>query len=64
MKGYLNRPEENTKFFGDDGFIHTGDLGSILIKHAPSRAEYVIKNPASSRVKLMQFSLVQKQCDV
>ena len=27
MKGYLNRPEENAKFFGDDGFIHTGDLG-------------------------------------
>ncbi len=25
--GYLNRPEENAKFFGDDGFIHTGDFG-------------------------------------
>ena len=26
MKGYLNRPEENAKFFAPDGFIHTGDL--------------------------------------
>ena len=26
MKGYLNRPEENEKFFADDGFVHTGDL--------------------------------------
>jgi 4-coumarate--CoA ligase len=26
MKGYLNRPEENTKFFAEDGFFHTGDL--------------------------------------
>ena len=28
MKGYLNRPEENAKFFADDGFVHTGDLAS------------------------------------
>ena len=28
MKGYLNRPEENAKFFDNDGFVHTGDLGS------------------------------------
>ncbi len=28
MKGYLNRPEENEKFFGRDGFVHTGDLAS------------------------------------
>lgn len=27
MLGYLNRPEENAKFFGQDGFIHTGDYG-------------------------------------
>ena len=27
MVGYLNRPEENAKFFGKDGFAHTGDLG-------------------------------------
>ncbi len=27
MKGYYNRPEENAKFFGKDGFAHTGDLG-------------------------------------
>ncbi len=26
MKGYLNRPEEDAKFFGKDGFFHTGDL--------------------------------------
>jgi len=26
MKGYLNRPEENATFFGEDGWIHTGDL--------------------------------------
>ena len=26
MKGYLNRPEENAKFFAPNGFIHTGDL--------------------------------------
>ena len=28
MKGYLNRPEENEKFFADDGFVHTGDFFS------------------------------------
>ena len=28
MKGYLNRPDENKKFFGKNGFIHTGDLAS------------------------------------
>ena len=27
MKGYLNRPEENAKFFAEDGFVRTGDLG-------------------------------------
>jgi long-subunit acyl-CoA synthetase (AMP-forming) len=27
MKGYLNRPEDNKKFFCDDGFVRTGDLG-------------------------------------
>ena len=28
MKSYLNRPKENIKFFDQDGFVHTGDLGS------------------------------------
>ena len=28
MKGYLNRPGENKKFFGKNGFVHTGDLAS------------------------------------
>ena len=27
MKGYLNRPDENSHFFAEDGFIRTGDLG-------------------------------------
>ena len=30
MKGYLNAPTENERFFNDpknEGFIHTGDLG-------------------------------------
>ena len=26
MKGYLNRPEDDAKFFRPDGFVHTGDL--------------------------------------
>ena len=26
MKGYLNRPEENSRFFAPNGYIHTGDL--------------------------------------
>ena len=26
MKGYLNRPEETKAFFGEDGFVHTGDM--------------------------------------
>ena len=28
MKSYLNRPEANVKFFDQDGFVQTGDLGS------------------------------------
>jgi len=27
MLGYLNQPEENKRFFGKDGFLHSGDLG-------------------------------------
>ena len=27
MLGYLNQPEENERFFGKDGFLHSGDLG-------------------------------------
>ncbi len=27
MKGYLNRPDEDAKFFAEDGFVRTGDLG-------------------------------------
>ena len=27
MLGYLNLPEENEKFFGSEGFVHSGDLG-------------------------------------
>lgn len=27
MLGYLNRPEEDAKFWGRDGFWHTGDSG-------------------------------------
>jgi len=27
MLGYLNHPEENERFFGNDGFLHSGDLG-------------------------------------
>ena len=27
MLGYLNNPEENAKFFGADGFLHSGDFG-------------------------------------
>jgi len=27
MLGYLNHPEENERFFGKDGFLHSGDLG-------------------------------------
>ena len=27
MLGYLNLPEENEKFFGPEGFVHSGDLG-------------------------------------
>ena len=27
MKGYLNNPEANNEFFGEDGFARMGDLG-------------------------------------
>ena len=27
MLGYLNQPEEDERFFGKDGFLHSGDLG-------------------------------------
>jgi long-subunit acyl-CoA synthetase (AMP-forming) len=29
MKGYFKMPEENERAFSKDGFLHTGDLGSI-----------------------------------
>ena len=29
MKGYFKKPEENERAFTEDGFLHTGDLGSI-----------------------------------
>ena len=27
LQGYLNRPDETKKFFCEDGFVRTGDLG-------------------------------------
>ena len=30
MQGYLNKPDENKKFFCDDGFVRTGDLGYVF----------------------------------
>jgi len=31
MKGYLKRDEENKKFFTEDGFARTGDLGLVRV---------------------------------
>ena len=46
MKGYLNRPDENAKFFAQDGFIHTGDLAHYDEKgfiHFDGRLKDLIK---------------------
>ncbi len=47
MKGYLKRPEENDKFFGKDGFLHTGDLAYYDedgLLHYSGRLKTFIKN--------------------
>ena len=47
MKGYLNRPKENTEFFNDpDHFVHTGDTGFFDdhgILHYSGRCKELIK---------------------
>jgi len=46
MKGYLNRPEENAKFFSEDGWFRTGDLAHYdedLILHFDGRLKELIK---------------------
>ncbi len=46
MKGYLNRPEETARYFGKDGFCHTGDLGHYdddLVLHYDGRLKEIIK---------------------
>ncbi len=46
MMGYLNRPEENAKYFAEDGFVHTGDLGHYdedLILYYDGRLREIIK---------------------
>ena len=46
MKGYLNRPEENAKFFAEDGYVHTGDLASYNergLLHYEGRLKELIK---------------------
>ena len=46
MIGYLNRPEENARFFASDGFIRTGDLGHYddeKIMHFDGRNKDLIK---------------------
>jgi acyl-CoA synthetase (AMP-forming)/AMP-acid ligase II len=34
MIGYINHPEENEKFFGKEGFFHSGDLGHYDVNGA------------------------------
>jgi len=46
MKGYLNNPEENAKFFAEDGWFRTGDLAHYdndLTLHFDGRLKEVIK---------------------
>ena len=46
MKGYLNRPEENAKFFAPNGFFHTGDLAhydDAGVLHFDGRLKDLIK---------------------
>lgn len=46
MMGYLNRPEDNKKFFAPDRFIRTGDLGHYddnRILHFDGRNKELIK---------------------
>ena len=46
MTGYLKRPEENARFFADDGYVHTGDLASYNergLLHYEGRLKELIK---------------------
>ena len=46
MKGYINRPEEDAKYFADNGFVNTGDLGHFdedLILYYDGRHKEIIK---------------------
>ena len=51
MKGYLNRPEETAKFFGNDGFV--GVHVRVLIDTMLKLINAAIFSEASSKLKVL-----------
>jgi len=58
MIGYLNHPEENNKFFGLDGFCHSGDLG-----HYDEKAVLFYDGRLKELIKYKNFHLYPNELE-
>ena len=58
MIGYLNNQEENDKFFGSDGFLHSGDLG-----HYDDRGSLYFDGRLKELIKYKNFHLYPNELE-